>query len=94
MRPEDELAQGREVEKLYENPMIKQFFIDMDLLLINQLASTELKDVESREKIHGLLQARRSFEQLFRVFIDRGKIVSDDLRQKQDWHKRHKALTS
>lgn len=89
MRPEEELAKAREALRVVESPLVQGCFAEMDKMLLDQLVVSPVEATGLREKIWALLCMRQKFEELLRVYADRGKLVEEDIRARIDWRKRN-----
>jgi hypothetical protein len=89
MRPEEEIAKAREALKVVESPLIQGCFAEMDRMLLDQLVASPVEATGLRDKIWALLCMRRKFEEMLRIYADRGKLAEDDIASKRDWQRRN-----
>jgi hypothetical protein len=76
---EDSVARGERARILLEEPILRDFFTDMDRKLTDGIKGSAYEDKEGRENLYRMYKALDSFKKLFERYIAEGKIASDML---------------
>lgn len=81
MTPEDELIRAEEAKQVLKNPVMVQALREIEIQLIEQLATQDIAP-ERAVRVQMLLAAKRAFERMLKTYIQTGEFVIEERRRK------------
>ena len=79
-----DINRADQARRIIDDPMVKEAFAAIEAGIVEAWKDVPLRDVEGREHLHRLLQAKRKFEQVFEAHIQNGAIAANDLRAEEE----------
>ena len=81
MSPDEEVIRGHKAAQVLDNELVKEAFEEVRKHILKVWESTPARDVEGREWTFKLFQASLKFEEIFKGYIDTGKVAADKIKQ-------------
>lgn len=85
-----DIARSDAATRIMQDPMVQEALAAIEDGIVGAWKDLPLRDVEGREQMHRLLQAKRKFEQVFLTHMQNGKLVAAELRIEEE----RKSLTA
>ena len=79
---EEQTIRGHKAAQILENPLVIEAFAEVRKQIMLAWEQTPARDVEAREFMFKLHQASLRFEEVFKGYVDTGKMAADQIRQK------------
>lgn len=79
-----DIGRADAARRIMDDPMIKEALQAIEDGIVSAWKDVPLRDVEGREHLHRLLQAKKKFEQVFAAHIQNGALASTDLRIEEE----------
>ena len=79
---EEQAIRGHKAAQVLENSLVIEAFDEVRKQIIMAWEQTPARDVEAREFMFKLYQASLKFEEVFKGYVDTGKMAADQIRQK------------
>ncbi|WP_208281728.1 hypothetical protein [Massilia oculi] len=70
--------------RIMTDPMVVEALQTIEDGITEAWKEVPLRDVEGREHLHRLLQAKRRFESVFEIVLQEGKLASEELRLEEE----------
>ena len=83
---------GERAKQLLKDPLLKEAFEVCKKQILQTWENSPARDVEAREWLWKLYQASLRFEEVFKGFIDSGKMAEEQLKHKQSLKDRIRAV--
>ena len=83
---------GERAKQLLKDPLVKEALETCKQQILTAWEASPARDVEAREWLWKLYQASMRFEEVFKGFIDSGKIAEAELKHKQSMKDRIRAV--
>lgn len=80
MSPDDEVIRGHKAAQVLENPLVIEAFEVTRKAILTAWESTPARDIEAREFLFKLYQASMRYEEIFKGYVDTGKIAADRIK--------------
>lgn len=71
-------------KRILDDPLVKEALQAVENGITDAWKEVPARDVEAREHLHRLLQAKRQFENVFRICIETGAIARAELQAEQE----------
>ncbi len=81
MSPDEEVIRGHKAAQVLENELVKEAFEEVRKHILRVWETTPARDVEAREWTFKLYQASLKFEEIFKGYVDTGKVAADKIKQ-------------
>jgi hypothetical protein len=78
------LARSEAAKRIMDDPMVKEALEAIESGIVEAWKDMPLREVEGREHLHRLLQAKRKFEAVFASHMANGSIAAHDLRAEEE----------
>jgi hypothetical protein len=82
MSPDEEVIRGHKASQVLENELVIEAFEECRKQIMLAWSQTPARDVEAREFIFKLHQASLRFEEIFKGYVDTGKVAADKIKQR------------
>ena len=92
MGPDEEVIKGHAAAQLLENPLFKEATEETRKQIILAWEQTPARDVEAREWMFKLYQASMRFEEVFKGYVDTGRVAADKLKYEKSLLQKFKAV--
>lgn len=85
MTPEEELIRAERAQQIINDPLVREALDGIKATIVESWRSAPVKDSEFREKLWAIYVGATKFEEIFRSYMDSGKLAAAQLRglQKQ-----------
>jgi predicted nucleic acid-binding protein len=70
--------------RIVEDPMVKEAFQIIEDGITEAWKDLPARDVEGREHLHRLLQAKKRFETVFQIVLEEGEVSKAELRAEEE----------
>ena len=80
----DALARADGAKRIIEDPMVKEALQIIEDGITGAWKDLPARDVEGREHLHRLLQAKRRFETVFQIVLEEGAVAAAELRAEEE----------
>ena len=77
-------ARAEAAKRIIDDPMVKEALQIIEDGITAAWKDLPARDVEGREHLHRLLQAKRRFETVFQIVLEEGAIVVAELRAEEE----------
>lgn len=77
-------ARADAAKRIIDDPMVKEALQIIEDGITSAWKDLPARDVEGREHLHRLLQAKRRFETVFQIVLEDGAIVAADLKAEEE----------
>lgn len=71
-------------KRIMDDPMVQEALQAVETGITDAWKDVPVRDVEAREHLHRLLQAKRQFENVFRICIETGTIARVELQAEEE----------
>jgi hypothetical protein len=71
-------------KRIMDDPLVKEALQSVEDGITEAWKDVPARDVEAREHLHRLLQAKRQFENVFRICIETGAIARAELQAEEE----------
>lgn len=77
-------ARAEAAKRIIEDPMVKEALQIIEDGITDAWKDLPARDVEGREYLHRLLQAKRRFETVFQIVLEEGAVTAAELRAEEE----------
>lgn len=81
MTPQEEVLRGERAKQLLADPLLNEAFAHCKAAVLEAWETTPARDVEAREWLWKLYHATLKAENMFRGYVDTGKLADFNLQQ-------------
>lgn len=78
------MARADAAKRIMDDPMVKEALAAIEEGIVSAWKDIPARDVEGREHLHRLLQAKRKFETVFQMHLQDGALAAADLKAEEE----------
>lgn len=79
-----DIARADAAKRIMDDPMVKEALQAIEEGIVAAWKDMPIRDMEGREHLHRLLQAKRKFEAVFFAHMENGKIAAAELKAEEE----------
>lgn len=85
MTPEETLARAESAKRLLQDPLVIEALATIERDVVEAFYACPVRDTEGMRILQTNLRLARQFKGILQGTIDKGKLASHDLREKETW---------